>query len=47
MEPETHTFDMPTRECTITLQDVEVLLGIPVDEESVISQVHEDWINLC
>ncbi|KAA0062050.1 serine/threonine-protein phosphatase 7 long form-like protein [Cucumis melo var. makuwa] len=38
---------MPTEECTITLQDVKVLLGIPVDGELVISQVHEDWINLC
>uniref|UniRef100_A0A9I9EBB5 Aminotransferase-like plant mobile domain-containing protein n=1 Tax=Cucumis melo TaxID=3656 RepID=A0A9I9EBB5_CUCME len=27
--------------------DVEILLGISVDEEPVISQVHEDWINLC
>ncbi|TYK04969.1 serine/threonine-protein phosphatase 7 long form-like protein [Cucumis melo var. makuwa] len=38
---------MPTEECTITLQDVKVLFGIPVDGELVISQVHEDWINLC
>ncbi|RYQ82342.1 hypothetical protein Ahy_B10g100930 [Arachis hypogaea] len=29
--PETHTFHMPFRECTITLQDVAYQLGLPVD----------------
>ncbi|KAA0062994.1 serine/threonine-protein phosphatase 7 long form-like protein [Cucumis melo var. makuwa] len=31
----------------MTLQDVEVLLGISVDGEPCISQMHEDGINLC
>ncbi|RYR23064.1 protein MAIN-LIKE 1-like [Arachis hypogaea] len=29
--PEMHTFHMPFRECTITLQDVAYQLGLPVD----------------
>ncbi|XP_057756329.1 serine/threonine-protein phosphatase 7 long form homolog [Arachis stenosperma] len=33
--PETHTFHMPFRECTITLQDVAYQLGLPVDGQAV------------
>ncbi|MBA0616756.1 hypothetical protein Godav_026252 [Gossypium davidsonii] len=29
--PETHTFHLPCGECTITLEDVQLQLGLPVD----------------
>ncbi|KAG8486789.1 hypothetical protein CXB51_020147 [Gossypium anomalum] len=31
--PETHTFHLPCGECTITLEDVHLQLGLPVDGE--------------
>ncbi|XP_074378458.1 uncharacterized protein LOC141719995 [Apium graveolens] len=37
--PQTHTFHLPMGEVTITLQDVGVLLGLPVDSDVVISDV--------
>ncbi|XP_074341939.1 serine/threonine-protein phosphatase 7 long form homolog [Apium graveolens] len=40
--PETHTFYLPMGEVTITLQDVGVLLGLPVDGDAVISDVTPD-----
>uniref|UniRef100_A0A1S4B123 Serine/threonine-protein phosphatase 7 long form homolog n=1 Tax=Nicotiana tabacum TaxID=4097 RepID=A0A1S4B123_TOBAC len=33
--PETHTFHLPTREATITLEDVQVLYGLRVDGQAV------------
>nr|XP_017248603.1 PREDICTED: serine/threonine-protein phosphatase 7 long form homolog [Daucus carota subsp. sativus] len=37
--PETHSFHLPMGECTITLQDVGVLLGLPIDGEPVMCPV--------
>ena len=37
--PETHTFHLPHGETTITLQDVEVLLGIPIDGEAIVGKI--------
>ncbi|XP_040962458.1 protein MAINTENANCE OF MERISTEMS-like [Gossypium hirsutum] len=33
--PETHTFHFPCGECTVTLEDVAVQLGLPIDESPV------------
>ncbi|KAK5772856.1 hypothetical protein PVK06_049155 [Gossypium arboreum] len=46
--PETHTFDLPCGECTITLEDVHLRLGLPVDEDAVTGSVHSaDWGAVC
>ncbi|XP_057432517.1 serine/threonine-protein phosphatase 7 long form homolog [Lotus japonicus] len=44
--PETHTFHMPFGECTITLQDVAVHLGLPIDGNPVTGVTWCDWSEL-
>ena len=46
-QPETHTFHLPHGETTITLQDVEVLLGIPLDGETIVGTTDLVWADEC
>ena len=45
--PETHTFHLPHGETTITLQDVEVILGIPINGEAIVGTTDFTWANEC
>ena len=42
-QSETHTFHLPHGEMTITLQDVEVLLGIPINGEAIFGTTDLAW----
>jgi len=45
--PKTHMFHMRCGVCTITLQDVSVLLGLRVDGAPLIGPTNLDWADLC
>ncbi|KAK5793255.1 hypothetical protein PVK06_034395 [Gossypium arboreum] len=46
--PETHTFHLPRGECTITLEDVALQLGLPVDKQVImISEIVLNKVALC
>ena len=46
-QPETHTFHLPHGETTITLQDVEVLLGIPINGEAIVGTTNKTCATEC
>ena len=43
--PETHTFWFRTGECTVTLKDVYMLLGLPIEGKAVNSKTN--YANSC
>ncbi|MFQ6652450.1 hypothetical protein Gotur_024308, partial [Gossypium turneri] len=46
--PETHTFRLPCGECTITLEDVSLQLGLPVDGQPIIGSAQSsNWEAVC
>ena len=45
---ETHTFHLPCRKCTITLEDVSLQLGLPVDGHTVTGSAQSsNWEAVC
>ena len=45
--PETHTFHFPCGEATITLQDVALHLGLPIDGDAITGFADDDWGGFC
>ena len=44
---ETYTFHLPHSEITITLQDVEVIMGLPVEGEAMVGPTKRTWTKVC
>ena len=45
--PETHSFHLPHGEMTITLQDVEVIMGLPIEGEAMVGPSKRTLIDVC
>ena len=44
---ETHKFHLPHGEMTITLQDVEVIIGLPIEGEAMVGPSKRTWTDVC
>ncbi|KAF1869304.1 hypothetical protein Lal_00018396 [Lupinus albus] len=44
---ETHTFNLPCGECTITLEDVSLQIGMNINGLSVTGPAYFDWNEMC
>ncbi|KAF1862380.1 hypothetical protein Lal_00026911 [Lupinus albus] len=45
--PETHNFHLPHGECTITLEDVSLQLGVNVNGLPIAEPIYFDWNEIC
>ena len=45
--PETHTFHLPDEEYNITLQNITILTGLPIEGYSIIGRVRHTYEDLC
>ncbi|XP_075655193.1 serine/threonine-protein phosphatase 7 long form homolog [Castanea sativa] len=43
----THTFHLSHGEMTITLQDVEVIMGLPIEGEAMVRPTRRTWKDVC
>ena len=45
--PETHSFHLPHGEMMITLQDVEVIIGMPIEGAAMVGFTKRTWKSVC
>ena len=45
--PETHTFHLQHNEMMITLQDVEVIMEMPIEGEAMVGSTKITWTTVC
>ena len=45
--PKTHSFHLPHGEMTITLQDEEVIIGMPIEGEAMVGLTKRTWKSMC